>query len=306
MKKTEPDFYEVLGVQRNASLGAIKQAYRELVRKYHPDAAGEDLKAREQFDLLQAAYETLSDPAKRAQYDKTLPTRKYPLSDMDAESLWREATDLTLERADSFGPMIQAMRVGVGITFEGDLLIVGVAGKDQYLAGHLETPANRYRIVAALREIAGRDIEYRVIEGTALEDWEWVKRAEGRRTHLEPPPPLPELTAPAPKAARAPAAAGRRTEAPMVTEWELLSRKIQNTWQGQPNRQHPLTRAEFLFTCVNWISDAAKAATNEGGQRDTIHREVGKAVEKVAQLLEISPTVVALELLRTQPRRRAG
>ncbi len=306
MKKPEPDYYGVLGVRRDAPLGAVKQAYRELVRRCHPDAAGDSPAARKQFDLLQEAYEVLSDPARRAQYDKQLPRQKYPLAEIEPGTLWREATEVILERSDSFGSMIQAMRVAVGIALEDNLLIVGIAGKDQYLAGHLETPANRHRITEVLREIAGRDIEYRAIEGTALEDWEWIKRGEGRRPHIggaqAPPPVSDEVPG---RGGRAPAEA-RKPEAPLVTDWDLLGRKIQNTWQGTPNRQHPLTRAQFLFACVNWISETAKEATGEGAQRDAIQREIGRAVERVAQLLDVSPTVVAMELVRPHPRRRAG
>jgi len=305
MKKPEPDYYGVLGLRRDAALGAVKQAYRELVRRYHPDTAGDDPAAREQFDLLQEAYEVLSDPAKRVQYDKQLPPQKYPLAEMEPATLWREATEVILERSDSFGSMLQAMRVVVGIALEGDLLIVGVAGKDQYLAGHLETPANRHHITEALREIAGRALEYRAIEGTTLEDWEYVKRGEGRRPHVAAPAPPPVADEVPDRDGRAPSEA-RKAEKPLVTDWDLLERKIQNTWQGTPNRQHPLTRAEFLFTCVTWISETAKEATGEGAQRDAIQREIGRAVEKVAQLLDVPPTVVAMELVRGHQRRRAG
>jgi DnaJ-domain-containing protein 1 len=300
MKKAEPDYYAVMGVKRDAALGAIKQAYRELVRRYHPDAAGDDPQAPREFELLQAAYETLSDPAKRAQYDKSLPRQKYPLAELEPEHLWREVTELILERSDAFEIMIQAMRAAAPIAVEGNLLVVGLAGKDQYLSGHLETPANRYRITGVLCEVSGQEIEYRVIEGTTQEDWDWVKRAEGRKPHLEPPPPPPGA-----KAGKEPRKE-RPAKAPQVTAWELLARKIQNTWQNTPNRQHPLTRAEFVLTCVNWISEEAKAATGDGAQRDAIHREVGKAVERIAQLLDLPATVVALELVRSQPRRRAS
>jgi curved DNA-binding protein CbpA len=305
MKKTQPDYYAVLGIQRDAKPGAIKQAYRELVRKYHPDAAGSSAQARAQFEQLQEAYEILSDPSKRGEYDAKLPPRKYPAAELDAESLWREATQLIFERSDSFSNLIQTMRIAVAIALEGDLLVVGVAGKDQYLAGHLAIPGNRYRINQTLREISGREIEYRVIEGTEKEDWDFVKRAEGHRT--VPEEPAPEV-APQPAARKAAKAEGeiRVRAAPQVTAWELLGRKIHNTWNGTPNRQHPLTRAEYLLTCVHWISETSKEAMEEGAAADSVRREVGKAIERVAQLLDIPPTMVALELMRGQHRRRAG
>ncbi|HXK59724.1 MAG TPA: molecular chaperone DnaJ [Acidobacteriota bacterium] len=64
------DYYEVLGVKRNASEGEIKKAYRRLARKYHPDVNPGDKHAEERFKEIQEAYNVLSDPEKRKTYDR--------------------------------------------------------------------------------------------------------------------------------------------------------------------------------------------------------------------------------------------
>lgn len=63
------DYYEVLGVTREATQEDIKKAYRRGAMKYHPDRNPGDKQAEENFKRVQEAYEVLSDPQKRAEYD---------------------------------------------------------------------------------------------------------------------------------------------------------------------------------------------------------------------------------------------
>jgi DnaJ-class molecular chaperone len=63
------DYYEVLGIQRDASDEQIKKAHRALARKYHPDRNPGDKQAEAQFKEMQDAYDVLSDKFKRMQYD---------------------------------------------------------------------------------------------------------------------------------------------------------------------------------------------------------------------------------------------
>ena len=64
------DYYEVLGIDRNASASEIKKAYRKLAKKYHPDTNPGDKEAEAKFKEVTEAYEILSDSEKKAQYDQ--------------------------------------------------------------------------------------------------------------------------------------------------------------------------------------------------------------------------------------------
>ncbi len=64
------DLYETLGVAKTASQDEIKQTYRKLARKFHPDKNPDDKAAEERFKEIQGAYDVLGDPEKRAEYDQ--------------------------------------------------------------------------------------------------------------------------------------------------------------------------------------------------------------------------------------------
>src|SRR5215213_6927575 len=64
------DYYEILGVKRDAKPEEIKKAYRRLARKYHPDVNPGDKAAEERFKKITEAHEVLSDEKKRKVYDR--------------------------------------------------------------------------------------------------------------------------------------------------------------------------------------------------------------------------------------------
>jgi molecular chaperone DnaJ len=71
------ELYKTLGVSKKASDEEIKKAYRKLARKYHPDRNPDDAAAEEKFKEVQGAYDTLSDPEKRKEYDSGGPFAQF-------------------------------------------------------------------------------------------------------------------------------------------------------------------------------------------------------------------------------------
>ena len=83
------DYYQILGITKNASQDDIKKAYRNLARKYHPDFNPDDKKAEEKFKEIQEAHEVLSDEEKRKTYDMFGSAEFRP----GGQTTWRRAGD---------------------------------------------------------------------------------------------------------------------------------------------------------------------------------------------------------------------
>ena len=101
------DYYEVLGVPRDADAKTIKNAFRQLARRYHPDISTEP-DAEQRFKEIAEAYGVLSDPAKRASYDAQ---GSAGLAGATAEDLWGgiDFADIFGSGAAAFGSLFERL-----------------------------------------------------------------------------------------------------------------------------------------------------------------------------------------------------
>ena len=84
------NYYEILGVSKNATADEIKKAYRTLAFKYHPDRNQGNAEAEEKFKQISAAYDVLGDESKRRQYDMGYSTDSYGAASSQSQQYQRQ------------------------------------------------------------------------------------------------------------------------------------------------------------------------------------------------------------------------
>lgn len=122
---TKQDYYDVLGVSREASPDEIKRAYRQAAMKYHPDRASDVPNAEEMFKAAAEAYEVLSDPEKRSRYDRfghagLSGTAGHDFSHMRADDIFSVFGDIF---GDIFGDAGGGRRASRGVDLQTEIVL---------------------------------------------------------------------------------------------------------------------------------------------------------------------------------------
>jgi molecular chaperone DnaJ len=117
------DYYATLGVDRNATQEDIKQAFRKLAREHHPDVRQDDPKANDRFKEINEAYQALSDPERRAHYDRFGTVPRTSVEDATGSGPFDDIFDMFFGRrsgrADRDAPEAGAdLRVDLELTLE--------------------------------------------------------------------------------------------------------------------------------------------------------------------------------------------
>ncbi|HEY3375876.1 MAG TPA: J domain-containing protein [Armatimonadota bacterium] len=296
---TQPDYYAFLGVARDASAEQINKAFRERALVLHPDKNKTDPDAAKKFKYLTQAYQVLTDPPRRTKYDATLPPPPTePQVITGPAPLWQAAEKLFLEQSARYTPAVDAMRVSHPLTIENDnLLIVGIDPVRSSLTGYLDTGVTHNHVRKILTELYGRPLDFRIIKGTTLEEWETLKNAEER---------LRSRRAGGRSAITTPPAGDTSGGGNDSALWDELMESLSRQWSAVETRGLPQARARYIVEQLPSLARTEDQARAAGAADDTLQRNLARALERLASLSGMESAVVALEYLRYRARMLGG
>jgi curved DNA-binding protein len=185
------DYYKILGVDRNATEKEIKRAYRGLARQFHPDVNPDDKGAEEKFKEINEAHEVLSDPEKRARYDRL-------------GASWQQWQRMGRDPGQfDWSQWFTGAPGGVHVEWSGDLGdLFGGAGADAFSdffravfggmggAGRTRPAEDLFRRTTRQRTLRGQDMEasVEITLGEASHGTTRMLERDGRRIRVKIPP----------------------------------------------------------------------------------------------------------------------
>lgn len=299
MTMTHTDYYTYLGLTRDATSQQIEKALHERAKTVHPDKAKDNPDAQKEFAYLTKIYHTLIDPARRKKYDATLPPPAPALNTLqDLAVLWKRTAQDFLALSERYTKAFDAISESVPIALEDDLLVVGLDPAKANLIGYLNPIEEQAKVRNVLKALTGRTLDFRLITGTAVEDWDTIKLAESHKRKMrENVIVKADTSASSPETATAPLELRPRAIAG-GGNWDEFLNSLATLWTGTDNRTLPQVRARFILEQVPALVGLEESSRMAGVAEEEIQRNVARILERVGTLTGIDAGVVALEYLR--------
>ncbi len=214
--------------------------------------------------------------------------------------LWKRVFDQVQRTINA--PMVWlAMQSARPITVDGSYFVVGLPADKQYMANNLKTFENVTAIEDALRDVSGRILALRLIEGETLADWQAVLLREAPPLEFESGP----SAAPAPTTGGGSFTLPPETPREVVPSWEKLGERLQQLYKAAPHVRYPHGQARFVLEAVKYISDTMDLLMPGPGQPpdDLQERSLSKVMERLSSTVNLDAMFLALELFRYRASR---
>lgn len=207
-----------------------------------------------------------------------------PAENLSAPELWAKTVPLVKDRVNHRS-LWETLEKTVGITLEGDTLIIGLNPRFFNQAGHLTTSEHRNAIEAVISQLAGRPLRIRLIEGETLSDWKAVQDRDARVAAMR------EATY-----------ERRDRQEAEAQSWEGVYDYVARTYSSTPLRQLPQGKAHYLMDSLIYLRDAMEQIYPAHPDENT-ERLLARVIERIAQSADLPSTLVALELERLRAQK---
>lgn len=199
---------------------------------------------------------------------------------IDLRWVWLEVRKRVFIKLPFSRPVAEAMEAAVPIALEDDTFVCGLSTPNFPLSGHLSGDNVRNTINGILRQAAGRDIKFEVIEGTTVADWREIKSRRSRAQEAV--------------IAMAEHKVGLHQYEDVLNQ---IVGEIRGRVTGTRDRLFPQVRAGLLLDVVPLLSDAADMLFSDREAHDA-RRAMARTIDRVAAFLDVAPLVLALEIER--------
>lgn len=201
-------------------------------------------------------------------------------SGIDLRWVWLEVRKRVFIKLPFSRPIAEAMEVVVPIALEDNIFICGLSTQNFPMSGHLAGDNVRNTIKGILRQAAGHDIQFEVIEGTTLADWREIKSRRSRAQEAV--------------IAMAEQKVGLHHYEDVLNQ---IVGEIRGRVTGTRDRLFPQVRAALVFDVVPLLADAADMLFADRDAHDA-RRAMARSIDRVAAFLEIQPLALAMEVER--------
>ncbi|MCS7253437.1 MAG: hypothetical protein RMK18_03210 [Armatimonadota bacterium] len=201
----------------------------------------------------------------------------------DPTAIWQRVKRMLVQQLQSPTPAVwQAIDALVPLGFDGNEFILGCPYEHAPLMPHVTAPTTKNLLDKILQQLLGEDIQSKIIQGRNWEDYERYKEMMVVRQRLEQQRAMTAITG----------VAAEKT-------WRELWQRLSQQFHRMTHRQYESTRARFILEAAAQIAEfAEEEECKEGANIDLIKREIDRVIERLASLLGVPMSVVAIEVER--------
>ena len=214
------------------------------------------------------------------------------MNPVSLNSLWAACVDRLKDRINNRS-FWEALEATCPVAIEGDVLIIGMEPENFSQASHIQQNSNFHAAHQVIAEVFGHPLNLRLIDGVTIADWNATKEREARMAASKAQAPAPN---------QSPTRTYERTHS---GSWDTLYESLSQMYAQTPYRLLPQGRARFANEALYLLVETMDTLYAENPDEST-ERSLGRILDRIGGLAELSPVLLAFELERLRAWRKAS